>query len=92
MRQKTFTVEEALKELDEDLSPTNPLVLVEYWTDDDIREQASLAFDVDDLTDEEVKLIMSMIKERFDANTGINWFEITEAIRDALPNRANKQE
>ena len=59
------------------------LIIRDDWGMDDIQSVAECNFDVV-LTGEQIKHVMDLVVEGFDANYGINWDSIDGAIRQVL--------
>lgn len=52
------------------------------WHEDDIRDAAE-TMEVD-ITDDQIKEVKSYLEDYFDANTGITWYTINNAIENII--------
>jgi hypothetical protein len=59
------------------------LVIRDDWGMDDIQSVAECNFDVI-LTDSQIRQVMEIVVEAFDANYGISWDSIDSAIQQVL--------
>ena len=59
------------------------LIIRDDWDMDDIQSVAESNFDIL-LTDEQIRQVMQIVVKGFDANYGINWDSIDDAITQVI--------
>jgi hypothetical protein len=59
------------------------LIIRDEWHEDDIQGVAE-AMDLPELTPDQIEAVMDLVVESFDANIGINWEVIENAVDQAL--------